>query len=128
MNYPTDKITLTYSLKRNSEGVVFDVCLKKKAGNWMLTGVLGGGCICSDTRSFEIEMDESTVESLFTQLSNTQVSPLIYHNHHLEEGFEELSIKNGVFCSHFVWDEDAPKEYEKLQKIGRMIQGWIKRA
>lgn len=118
-------IVVKYSLKRNEAGTLYDIVLRQSDGKWKLTGSVGGTCVCSDDTFFENEISEERVALLFEELRTTSVPALISHEHIVEEGFEEISIENGIFQSRFLWDENFPYEYATLQKIGKMLQGWV---
>lgn len=121
-----DAISICYSLKRRDEGSLFDLTLKRESGRWTLTGSTGGGCICSDSEAINRVIDENIVATLIEKLSTISVPPLVLQDNSIEEGFEVLTITKGIFQSRFSWDENAPGEYEKLQKIGKKLQSWIR--
>lgn len=126
MTISMNAIKITYSLKRRDEGTLFDLTLKKESGSWILSGTKSTGCICSDDEVVNLKIKESAVVTLFEELSRINVAPLVLHNNSIEEGFEVVTITNGIFHSRFSWDERVPSDYEKLQKIGRVLQGWLK--
>lgn len=128
MKHCLDRVKLHYILKRTAEGTLFDIKLQQRNGEWILSGSIGGGCICSDIEAVDVIIVEAKVICLLSKIEAMLLSPLIIHNHLLEEGVEELLITNGIFQSRFTWDENAPQAYEALQKIGRELQSWVTRG
>lgn len=118
-------IVVNYTLKRYAEGTLFDITLKYIDTAWKLTGTIGGGCICSDTENVEKVIPEDKVSEFFSNLRKTSIPALISQNCELETGFEELTIRNGVFCTTCVWDENYPNEYASLQKLCNILKNML---
>lgn len=121
-----DKVALHYVLKRYTEGTLYDVTLKRTGNEWVLSGSVGGGCVCSDSEAFRLVVPSENVTDILMELTEIEVSPLVLHDHPLEVGFEELSILNGLFSSSFIWNEDAPCGFQKLQRVGNTLRSWIR--
>ncbi len=119
-------ITLKYSYKGVTEGIIFDLKLQYIKGKWILTGDMGGGCTCSDPIPLSSEIPATNVRSLLLRLQETKIAPLQETEKGIDGGFEEITIQNGWSSSQFSWWDKSNSNFIELRAIARDLQLWAK--